>query len=117
MVDSPFPPAEQGGQNLEGIPMWAAQELAHRNTTERLMNVLTEVQTLIRERDTLTSNLTVALDALEAARTAIGKEFLYQTGQTVRPAENYPPQGTICGELGDVMGLIVPAITLLKGEA
>ena len=41
------------------------------------------------------------VESLRAYHEAAAKEWLYQTGQTVRPHANYPPQGTVCGELFD----------------
>lgn len=50
------------------------------------------------------------LASCRAAQDAMAQEFLYQTGQTVRPQANYPPQGTVCGQLSDAMELLVAAI-------
>jgi hypothetical protein len=56
------------------------------------------------------------VEALEAARHAAIQEWLYQTGQTVRPERDYPPQGSVCGELGDLTPIIDAAIERAKRE-
>ncbi len=49
--------------------------------------------------------------ALRRCIVGIKKEWLYQSGQTVRPAMDYPPPGAICMELGDASNA---AIELLR---
>lgn len=49
--------------------------------------------------------------ALQAMVDASAKEWLYQTGQTVRPERQYPTQGTVCGELADATQ---SAVSLLR---
>lgn len=55
------------------------------------------------------------LAACVAAREAIAAEWLYQTGQTVRPQANYPPQGTMCWQLSKAMVVLIAAIEKTEG--
>lgn len=61
----------------------------------------------------------VAVDLLvacELALNAMTKEWLYQTGQTVRPHAKYPPQGSVCGELSDAIPVLRAAIAKARGK-
>jgi len=63
------------------------------------------------------SVLTQVRKALEAAENAATQEWLYQTGQFSRvanPPSNYPPQGSVCAELGDLVGIVQSALQALK---
>lgn len=55
------------------------------------------------------------LAACEAAEKGIRDEWLYQTGQTVRPAQQYPTPGSVCGGLHDALMVIKAAIAKAKG--
>lgn len=62
--------------------------------------------------------ISAAPELLAACKTAVdamAQEFLYQTGQTVRPERNYPQPGSVCGALGDAMRLLKEVTTRAEG--
>jgi len=63
------------------------------------------------------NNFEPMLEACMIALAACSQEWLYQTGQTVRPARNYPEQGTVCPEMGDAMGALTAAIAKAEEDA
>ncbi len=52
--------------------------------------------------------------ALEKAEEAMRKEWLYQTGQFSRPDSDYPPQGTVHGDMGSTLADIRTVLAKLK---